>query len=69
MKVFHQAPDESIVINGEITVTVLKIDGDEVHLGIDAPEWVSIEESPALLFGVDKRQFEVVRKSAPLPAR
>ena len=38
MKVFLQAQDESIVINGDITLTVLKIEGDQVVLGIDAPE-------------------------------
>ncbi len=46
MKAFLQAQDESIVINGDITVTVLKIEGDEVVLGIHAPQWLSIEEGP-----------------------
>ena len=50
MKVFLQAQHESIVINGDITVTVLKIEGDEVVLGIDAPQWLSIEESSELQF-------------------
>jgi carbon storage regulator CsrA len=62
VKVFHQSQDESIIINGEITVTVLKIEGDEVLLGIEAPEWFSIEEKPEL-------ELEVVRKPAPLRAR
>ena len=44
MKVFLQAKDERIIINGDITVTVLEIEGDEVLLGIDAPEWLAIEE-------------------------
>ena len=48
MKVFLQAQDESIVINGDITVTVLKIEGDEVLLGIDAPQWLAIEKSSEL---------------------
>lgn len=48
MKVFFQAQDESIVINGEITVTVLKIEGNEVVLGIESPEWLAIEEEPEL---------------------
>ena len=46
MRVFLQAQNESVVINGEITVTVLRIEGDEVVLGIDAPQWVAIEEKP-----------------------
>ncbi len=46
MKVFLQAKDESIIINDDITITVLQIEGDEVLLGIDAPQWLSIEEGP-----------------------
>ena len=46
MKVFLQGKDESIIINGDISVTVLKIEGDEVVLGIDAPQWLSVEEIP-----------------------
>jgi carbon storage regulator CsrA len=46
VKLFLQAQDDSVVINGDITVTVLKIEGEEVILGIDAPQWVSVEESP-----------------------
>ena len=43
MKIFFQGNDESVVVNDNITVTVLAIDGDEVVLGIDAPEWMEIE--------------------------
>ena len=46
MKVFLQTKDESIIINGDITVRVLEIKGDEVVLGIDAPEWLTIDERP-----------------------
>jgi len=45
VQVFLQAADDSIVINDEITVTVLKIEDDQVFLEIDAPEWLSVEES------------------------
>jgi len=60
VKVFLQAKDESVIINGDITVTVLKIDGDEVLLGIDAPEWLAIEQMPQL-------QLEIAGDAAPLP--
>ena len=62
MKVFLQAQHESIVINGDITVTVLKIEGDEVVLGIDAPQWLSVEERSEF-------QFEDIEYVASLPAR
>ena len=59
MKVFLQTKDESIVINGDITVTVLEIRGDEVVLGIDAPQWLTIEERPEF-------QDEIAGELAPL---
>ena len=62
MKVFLQAQDESIVINGDITLTVLKIEGDQVVLGIDAPKWLAVEEGSEL-------QLEITEDAAPLPAR
>jgi carbon storage regulator CsrA len=40
---------ESVVINGDISVTVLGIDGDEVVLAIDAPEWMEIDGEEASL--------------------
>ena len=43
MRVFFQNNGESVIINEDITVTVLDIDGDEVVLAIDAPEWVKID--------------------------
>ncbi len=61
MKTFLQARDESIIINGDITLTVLKIEGDEVLLGIDAPQWLAIEERPDVL--------GIAEDAASLPAR
>ncbi len=62
MKAFLQSQGETIVINGDICITVLKIEGDEVFLEIDAPEWISIEELPA-------GRLADVRRTASLPAR
>ena len=44
MKVFVQAKNESLVINGEIIVTVLDVNDDNVILAVDAPEWVEVCE-------------------------
>ena len=46
MKAFLQSLGETIVINGDISITVLKIEGDEVFFEIDAPKRLSIEEQP-----------------------
>ena len=62
MKVFLQAKDERIIINDDITVTVLEIAGDEVVLGIEAPPWVAIEEG-------SEQKLEIAGDIARLQAR
>jgi hypothetical protein len=62
MKAYLQSQGETIVINGDISITVLKIEGDEVFFEIDAPQWLSIEEQPAA-------RLAGVRRTASLPAR
>lgn len=49
MRTFFQGRGESVVINGDISVTVHDIDSDsdEVMLTIDAPEWVEVNEIEA----------------------
>jgi carbon storage regulator CsrA len=43
MSVFIQSKGESIVIGGDISVTILDIFGDDVVLAIDAPEWIEVD--------------------------
>lgn len=42
MLVLSRHRDESIIINGNIKVTVTDIRGDKVRLGIDAPKDVTV---------------------------
>jgi carbon storage regulator len=42
MLVLSRKKNESIIINDNITVTVVEIRGDKVRLGIDAPKEVSV---------------------------
>jgi carbon storage regulator len=42
MLVLSRRSNESIVIGGEIVVTVLEIRGDQVRLGIQAPRSVTV---------------------------
>ena len=42
MLVLSRRSNESIVINGNITVTVLEIRGDHVRIGIDAPREITV---------------------------
>ena len=42
MLVLSRKPKESIVINGNITVSVLRVDNDNVRIGIEAPKTVPV---------------------------
>ena len=42
MLVFSRKKDETLVINDEITVTVVEIRGDKVRLGVEAPRHLSV---------------------------
>ena len=44
MRNFFLGKDEAVLVNGDIKVTVIDIDGDEVILAIDIPEWMGIGE-------------------------
>jgi carbon storage regulator len=42
MSVLSRKPNETIVINDDIMVTVLRVRGDTVRLGIDAPVGIPV---------------------------
>ena len=48
MLVLTRKPEESIVINGNIIVTILNVEGDRVSVGINAPKDVKIFRSELL---------------------
>jgi carbon storage regulator len=45
MLVLSRKKNESIVIDGEVTITVVEVRGDKVRLGIEAPREVPIHRS------------------------
>ena len=42
MLILSRKPDESIVIDKRITVTILEIRGSQIRLGIDAPKEIPV---------------------------
>jgi carbon storage regulator len=42
MLILSRKPGESIVIDGRITVKIMRLDGDLVRIGIDAPATVPV---------------------------
>ena len=45
MLVLSRKKNESIVIDGNIVVTIVEVRGDKVRLGIDAPKEVPVHRS------------------------
>lgn len=45
MLVLSRRPNESIVVNDTIVITVIEIRGDKVRLGIEAPRDVPVHRS------------------------
>jgi carbon storage regulator len=60
MLVLSRKKNESIIINDNITVTVIEIRGDKVRLGIEAPKEVSVHR---------REVYEAIHGSSPPPAK
>jgi len=45
MLILSRKPSESIVIDGNIKVTVLRVEGNHVRLGIEAPSVVPVHRA------------------------
>jgi carbon storage regulator len=60
MLVLSRRTNESIIINGNITITVLEIRGDHIRIGIDAPREITIhrEEIHAELAAANREAAE-----------
>lgn len=42
MLVLSRKKNESIIINNDITITVIEVRGDKVRLGVDAPKEIPV---------------------------
>ncbi|MEI8375148.1 MAG: carbon storage regulator [Planctomycetota bacterium] len=63
MKVFFQHEDDSIIINGDISVRVIEINGGEVVLAIEAPAWMEGRSNHSPMH----RPFRAGIRFPPLP--
>ena len=63
MLVLTRRANESIVIGGEVTVTVLEIRGDQVRVGITAPRSVAVHREEVWL-ELEKANREAASPSA-----
>lgn len=62
MLVLSRKPSEEIVIDGHITVKVLRVQGNRVYLGVEAPEDVGIRRGELAA----DAQPSMARDSAPV---
>lgn len=63
MLVLARKTSERIVIGGNIVITIVKIDGNKVRIGIEAPEDVSIIRAELLdevRLAVESEELEAV---------
>jgi carbon storage regulator len=69
MLVLSRKKNESIVINNDITVTVVEIRGDKVRLGIVAPKEVPVhrQEVYDAIHGKEQSEAAPVVVSKPAP--
>ena len=71
MLVLSRKPQETIVVDGRISITVVEVRGNQVRLGIQAPKDVSVQRQELLLRGGEREVvLPLVRalKSSPLPS-
>ena len=64
MLVLSRKKNESIVINNDITVTVVEIRGDKVRLGIVAPKEVPVHRQE-VFDAIQKAQAQLLQNPPP----
>jgi carbon storage regulator len=64
MLVLSRKPSEEILIDGHITVKVLRVQGNRVYLGVEAPDDIGIRRGE---LGADA-QRSVAREAVPAGA-
>jgi carbon storage regulator len=76
MLVLTRRANQSIVIGGDVTVTVLEVRGDQVRLGIQAPKsvqvhreevWLELAEANREAASPDPAALEALKDLAPKP--
>ena len=67
MLILSRKPGESIVIDGNIHVKIMRVDGDVVKIGIEAPADVPVHREEVYEEIERSNQAALTRQKAPLP--
>jgi carbon storage regulator len=65
MLVLSRKKNESIVINKDITITVVEVRGDKVRLGVEAPKEVPVHRREVYDLLKQKLRDEALAKDTP----
>lgn len=68
MLVLTRRTDESLVINNDIVITILSIDGDKVKVGIAAPREIAVLRKELWDAINDQNKIAEILSSNPEPA-
>ena len=66
MLVLTRKKEQSIIINDDIEITVLDIQGDQVRIGINAPKNISIHRKEVFLEIQEENKRAAEVKNVPL---
>jgi carbon storage regulator len=67
MLILSRKPGESIVIDGRITVKVMRVEGDVVKIGIEAPAEVPVHRAEVYAEIQKNNQEALVKQDLVLP--
>lgn len=67
MLILSRKPGESIVIDGRITVKVMRVEGDVVKIGIEAPAEVPVHRAEVYVEIQKNNQEALVNSGVKLP--
>jgi carbon storage regulator len=67
MLILSRKPGESIVIDGHIRVKIMRVEGDVVKLGIEAPVTVPVHRQEVYEEIQRSNQQALTKQSSPLP--
>lgn len=58
MLILTRKPDETVVINKNIRVRVMQVNGNQVRIGIDAPQSIEVDREEIFLLKQQSRQVK-----------
>lgn len=67
MLILSRKPGESIVIDGNIHVKIMRVDGDVVKIGIEAPATVPVHRQEVYEEIERSNQAALTKQTLPLP--